>query len=141
MSSHNLATTIYNLSINWLDDQLSNLISKQENNSLFIVICIYALKLCPTCIEELLPSELQSQPDFNINKDNQLILELKKLTTNPIYKTKQILDTLRDADLALIIIKYSFLKLETIIDEQVRMIYLSFLVRLTSMLIQNIHEN
>ena len=100
------AARIYNLSINALDDQLSYLMNEEKDSFFGAFIC--AQKLFPMCTVDLVPSALRTRSDFDITRDIELTWELQKLATDPIYKTKQILDTLRDEDLALIIIKYSF---------------------------------
>ena len=111
MPSHNLATTIYNLSINWLDEQLGTLILEQENNSHFLIICTYFLKLgAGTCIYEL-TDRMDDAYEGNVSMD-ELLSVLEKLVTNPIYKTKQILDTLCNENVAKVILKYAFSALE-----------------------------
>ena len=111
MPSHNLATTIYNLSINWLDEQLGTLILEQENNSHFLIICTYFLKLgAGTCIYEL-TDRMDDAYEGNVSMD-ELLSVLEKLVTNPMYKTKQILDTLCNVDIPKIILKYVFSVLE-----------------------------
>ena len=108
MPSHNLATTIYNLSINWLDDQLGTSILEQENNSHFLIIWTYFLKLgAGTCINEL-TSRIEDAFEGDVGSMDELLSVLEKLVTNPMYKTKQILDTLCNVNIPEVILKYAF---------------------------------
>lgn len=100
-------TQLYNSSLNWLDDQISGIISQQEQHPPLLVIWTYALKLSlKGMLEDLIPSQW-FQDDYCFDADGPLILDLEKLTTGP-SKTKQILDTLCDREILSIIIKYSF---------------------------------
>lgn len=110
--SHTLMTTLNNFSVDCFDDQLSAYISRPENSGSFLAFCTYAFKLCPKEIEELISC---TKFGFSCNTHSPLFLEFRKLTTNHIYKTKHILDTLPDADMAYIIVKYPFSELESII--------------------------
>ncbi len=110
MHSHNssLATTLYDLSINWLDNQLGTLILEQENNSCFLIICTYFLKLgAVKCMEEL-NSDIVDAHEYNDSGMDELFSVLGKLNTGTVYKTKHILDTLCNDYLAKIILKYVF---------------------------------
>lgn len=71
-----------------------------------LVIWIYAFKLSLTCLEDFIP--LYWNVCYQDYIASQMILALKTLATSPTCKTKQILDTLSDADVALILIKYTF---------------------------------
>lgn len=102
-----MATETYNFSINSLDVQLGALISEQGDTPSLLLIWIYAIKMSLTCIQDFIPTGWDGIYII-FNAESPLIMELKELTTNPIRKTKQILDAICDTQLALIIIKYSF---------------------------------
>ena len=119
MPSHNLAATIYNLSINLLDKKLSTLITRQEIDSNALIILTYFLKLgVETCTKFFTDRILSSEYDSSFTGKSDFISVLKQLATNPIYKTQQILDAscTSDEDLAFIIIKNVCPKLDIYLD-------------------------
>ncbi len=114
--SHNIAATIYNLSINLLDKQLSTLVFQQKIASNALIILTYFLKLnAKACIENIINEVVQTQDDQNWTGKRDFISVLEQLATNPIYKTQQILDTCytSNEDLAFFIIKELFSKPDT----------------------------
>ncbi len=116
MPSHNLAATIYNLSINLLDKQLSTLIFQQKIDSNALIILTYFLKLsAKACMENIIHGVVQTTRVTSWTQKRDFISVLEQLATNPIYKTQQILDTCytSNEDLAFFIIKELFSKPDT----------------------------
>ena len=96
----------------WLDDQLSDMISRREKSPPILVIWVYALKLSfRGALEDLLPVDLRYPDrslDYHFPEDCLLTLELQALISNPKKKTSQKLDALRERDLVTAIIEYIF---------------------------------
>ncbi|KJA18123.1 hypothetical protein HYPSUDRAFT_968106 [Hypholoma sublateritium FD-334 SS-4] len=102
LSSDVFANKLYNSLIIWLDDNLAALILDRYNHSSFLVIWTCCLQLSSKFIDNFI------NYDYLDWKNGALISGLLELITSAIYKTQQILDTLGDAELAFIIIRYVF---------------------------------
>ncbi len=98
--------------LSWLDDQLSDMISRRDQSPPVLVIWVYALKLLfRGPLEDLLPVDLRHPDrslDYHFSADCLLTLELQTLISDPKRKTSQKLNALCETDLVTAIIEYIF---------------------------------